>query len=95
MPNYTFSPFWRAGLDALIVKSALASIAVGVAALQVFLAFWIYRKPPPAAKVLLVQSRRLPGWAMPVAGARSPPSSACSWYTSALETSGDDFDRRP
>ena len=30
------------------------------------------------AKVLLVHSRRLPGWALPVAGARSPSSSAFS-----------------
>ena len=134
-PDYTFSLIGRVGLDALMLKSTLASIALGVAALQVLLALWIYRKLPLAtspprpvrlahriigfallaltvpialhcliaygvqltsvrvavhslagcffygafvAKVLLVQSRRLPGWALPVAGVRSPSSSVCS-----------------
>ena len=130
-PNYTFSLFGRVGQGALILKSTLASIALGAAALQVLLALWIYRKlplaaSPPrpvrlahriigfalfaltvpialhcliaygvqltslrvavhslagcffygafAAKVLLVQSRRLPRWALPIAGgAPSPP----------------------
>lgn len=134
-PDYNFTLFGRVGLDALMLKSTLASIALGVAALQVLLALWIYRKLPLAAspprpvrlahriigfalfaltvpialhcliaygvqltsvrvavhslagclfygafvaKVLLVQSRRLPGWTLPVAGARSPSSSASS-----------------
>ncbi len=123
-PNYNFSLFGRVGLGAVMLKSTLASIALGAAALQVLLALWIYRKLPLAgspprpvplahrivgfalfaltvpialhcliaygvqltsvrvavhslagcffygafvAKVLLVQSRRLPGWALPVA----------------------------
>jgi hypothetical protein len=132
-PDYNFSLFGRAGLDALILKSTPASIALGLAALQVLLALWIYRKLPLAAspprpvrlahriigfalfaltvpialpdrlrraahqrqgsgalpdrlvfygafvaKVLLVQSQRLPGWTLPVAGARSPSSAASS-----------------
>src|SRR5260370_19645708 len=48
-PNYTFSLFGRVGLDALTLKSTLASIALGMAAFQVFLALWIYRKLPLAA----------------------------------------------
>jgi hypothetical protein len=36
------------------------------------------------AKVLLVQSRRLPGWALPAAVAPSPSSSPRSGNTSAL-----------
>jgi hypothetical protein len=140
-PDYTFSLFGRVGLDALILKSTLASIALGVAALQVLLALWIYRKLPLAAspprsvplahriigfalfgltvpialhcliaygvqltsvrvavhslagcffygafvaKVLLVQSRRLPGWALPVAGGALAAAVGVLWYTSAL-----------
>ena len=48
-PNYTFSLFGRVGLGALMLKSTLASIALGAAALQVLLALWIYRKLPLAA----------------------------------------------
>ena len=48
-PDYNFSLFGRVGLDALMLKSTLASIALGVAALQVLLALWIYRKLPLAA----------------------------------------------
>jgi hypothetical protein len=108
-----------------------------VAALQVLLALWIYRKLPLAAspvrlaheiigfalfaltvpialhcliaygvqltsvrvaghagrllfygafvaKVLLVQSRRLPGWALPVAGGALAVVVGVLWYTSAL-----------
>src|SRR5260221_14250848 len=47
-PNYTFGLFGRGGLDALILKSTLASIALGVAAFQGVLALWSYRKLPPA-----------------------------------------------
>ena len=36
------------------------------------------------AKVLLVQSRRLPGWALPVAGGLLALLVALLWYTSAL-----------
>lgn len=140
-PNYTFSLFGRVGLDAIALKSTLASIALGLAALQVLLALWIYRKLPLAgspprpvrlahrvvgfglfaltvpvavhcllaygvqltspraavhslagcffygafvAKVLLVQSRRLPGWVLPVAGGVLAVVVGVLWYTSAL-----------
>ena len=46
-------------------------MVAGLAAVQVLLALWLYRKLPLAAftaKVPLVQSRRLPGWALPAAG---------------------------
>src|SRR5258708_19672336 len=36
------------------------------------------------AKVLLVQSKRLPGWALPVAGALLAPPLSLRWDTSAL-----------
>jgi uncharacterized protein DUF6529 len=36
------------------------------------------------AKVLLVQSRRLPGWALPVAGGTLAVLVGVLWYTSAL-----------
>jgi hypothetical protein len=37
-----------------------------------------------AAKVLLVRSRRLPGWALPVAGGLLVTLIAVLWYSSAL-----------
>ena len=140
-PNYTFGLFGRVGLGAVTLKSMLATVAVGMAALQVLLALWIYRKlplagQPPhpvrpvhriigfalfaltvpiavhcliaygvqltslrvavhslagcffygafAAKVLLVHSRRLPGWALPVAGGTLAVLAGVLWYTSAL-----------
>jgi uncharacterized protein DUF6529 len=140
-PDYNFSLFGRVGLDAVALKSTLASIVLGAAAVQVLLALWIYRKLPLAAspprrvplvhrilgfalfaltvpiavhcliaygvqltsprvavhslagcffygafvaKVLLVQSRRLPGWALPVAGGALAVVIAVLWYTSAL-----------
>jgi Family of unknown function (DUF6529) len=140
-PDYSFSLFGRVGLDAVALKSTLASIALGAAAVQVLLALWIYRKLPLAAspprrlplvhrilgfalfaltvpiavhcliaygvqltsprvavhslagcffygafvaKVLLVQSRRLPGWALPVAGGALAVVVGVLWYTSAL-----------
>src|SRR5260370_16505286 len=120
-PDYTFSLF---GADPVPAKSLLATIALALAAVQVLLALWMYRKlplpgPPRrvplahrltgfalfaltvpvavhcliaygvqltsarvaihsvagcffygafAAKVLAVQSRRLPGWVLPLAG---------------------------
>ena len=39
---------------------------------------------PTTAKVLLVQSRRLPGWALPAAGCLLAFLVAVLWYTSAL-----------
>ncbi len=47
-PNFTFSLFGRVGLDAIAFKSLLATIALGLAVLQVLLAMWIYRKLPLA-----------------------------------------------
>ena len=140
-PNFTFSLFGRTGLDAIALKSVLATIALALAAVQVLLAVWIYRKlplagSPPrpvrpahrvigfalfaltvpiavhcllaygvqltsprvavhsvagcffygafAAKVLLVQSRRLPGWVLPAAGGTLAVVVGVLWYTSAL-----------
>jgi Family of unknown function (DUF6529) len=137
-PDYTFSLF---GADPFPVKSLLASIALGLAVVQVLLALWLYRRlplapDPPAAvpithrvtgwvlfaatvpvavhcmivygvqltstrvavhslagcffygafaaKVFLVHSRRLPGWALPVAGGTLAIMLAVLWYTSAL-----------
>jgi hypothetical protein len=137
-PDYTFSLFGPAPFG---VKSLLATVALGLAVLQVLLALWIYRKLPLAgspprlvptvhrvigfvvfavtvpiavhcliaygvqltsvrvalhsvagcffygaftAKVLLVQSRRLPGWALPVAGGTLAVVLGVLWYTSAL-----------
>jgi hypothetical protein len=36
------------------------------------------------AKVLVVRSRRLPGWALPVAGGALVTAIALVWYTAAL-----------
>jgi hypothetical protein len=140
-PNYAFGLFGQVGLDAIALKSMLASITLGLAVLQVLLALWIYRKLPLAgnpprpvrlthkiigfglfaltmpiavhcllaygvqltslrvavhslagcffygafaAKVLLVRTRRLPGWALPVAGGTLAVVVAVLWYTSAL-----------
>src|SRR5690242_3126010 len=47
-PNYTFSLFGQTGLAAITLKSLLASVVLGLAALQVLLAPWIYRKLPLA-----------------------------------------------
>jgi hypothetical protein len=137
-PSYAFSLF---GADPVPAKSLLATIALGLAGVQVLLALWLYRKlplaaSPPrpvpvvhrvtgfilfaltvpvavhclvaygvqltsprvaihsiagcffygafAAKVLLVHSRRLPGWALPVAGGTLAIVIGVLWYTSAL-----------
>jgi hypothetical protein len=139
--DYTTGLFGQTGLNAIILKSALATAALGLAVVQVLLALWIYRKLPFAgrapkpigithrvvgfvlvaltlpiaihcflaygvmttdarhvihsvagcvfygaflAKVLLVQSRKLPGWALPVAGGLLALLVALLWYTSAL-----------
>jgi hypothetical protein len=47
-PDYTFGLFGRTGLGAIAFKSVLASVALGLAVLQVLLALWIYRKLPLA-----------------------------------------------
>lgn len=140
-PNYTTSLFGRSGLNAIVLKSQLATAVLVLAALQLLLAAWIYRKLPLAgaaprtvpvahrvigvvafavtvpvavhcllaygvqlgtlrvavhslagcffygafvAKVLIVQSRRLPGWALPVAGGILVVLVVVLWYTSAL-----------
>jgi hypothetical protein len=140
-PNSASSLFGRVGVDAIALKAVLATIALGLAVLQVLLALWIYRKLPLAsspprpvrlvhrvigfglfaltvpiavhcllaygvqltsfrvavhsiagcffygvfvAKVLLVQTRRLPRWALPVAGGTLAVVVGVLWYTSAL-----------
>ncbi len=137
-PDYAFSMF---GADPIPPKSLLATIALGLAGVQVLLALWIYQKLPLAAsaprpvpiahrvtgfalfgltvpvaghcliaygvqltslrvaihsiagcffygafaaKMLLVHSRRLPGWALPVAGGTLAIVIGVLWYTSAL-----------
>jgi hypothetical protein len=139
--NPAFSLFGRQYVAAVTLKALLATVVLGVAALQVLLALWIYRKLPLAgsaprpvrlahrvigvalfaltvpialhcliaygvqftsvrvavhsvagcffygafvAKVLLVQTRRLPGWVLPVAGGTLAVVVAVLWYTSAL-----------
>ena len=136
-----FSLFGRQYAAALALKALLATVALGLAVLQVLLALWMYRKlplagSPPrlvrlthrvtgfalfaltlpiavhcliaygvqltsarvavhslagcffygafAAKVLLVQTRRLPGWVLPAAGGTLAIVVAVLWYTSAL-----------
>ena len=139
--NPAFSLFGRQYAAATTLKAVLATVVLGVAALQVLLALWIYRKQPLAgspprperlahlvvgfalfaltvpialhclivygvqfysvrvavhslagcffygafvAKVLLVQTRRLPGWVLPVAGGTLVVVVVVLWYTSAL-----------
>jgi hypothetical protein len=126
---------------AVALKAVLATVALGLAVLQVLLALWMYRKLPLAgspprpvplahrvvgfglfaltlpiavhcliaygvqltslrvavhslagcffygafvAKVVLVQTRRLPGWVLPAAGGTLAVLVAVLWYTSAL-----------
>ena len=47
-PDYTASLFGQAGLAAVTLKSLLATVAPGLAAVQVLLALWPYRKLPLA-----------------------------------------------
>lgn len=138
-PNYYFTLF--GSTNPIELKSLLATVALGLAVVQVLLALWIYRKLPFAgappkpipithrvvgfvlfavtipiaihcmiaygvqlgtlrqavhsiagcffygafvAKVLLVQTRRLPGWVLPVAGGMLAVVVGVLWYTSAL-----------
>jgi hypothetical protein len=133
--------FGRQYLAALSLKALLATVALGLAVVQVLLALWMYRKLPLAgsparpvrlahrvlgfglfaltvpialhcliaygvqltsarvavhslagcffygafvAKVLLVQSRRLRGWVLPLAGGLLAVTVAVLWYTAAL-----------
>ena len=137
----TMGLFGQTGIGVFRVKSLLATIALGLAIVQVLLALWMYRKLPIAgrppkqiglthriiggvafvvtlpvaihcafaygvkltdprivvhsiagcflygafvAKVLLVQSKRLPGWTLPVAGGILAVLVIVLWYTSAL-----------
>jgi len=139
--NPGFSLFGRQYAATLALKALLATVALGLAVLQVLLALWMYRKlplagSPPrpvrlthrvagfalfaltlpiavhcliaygvqltsvrvavhslagcffygafAAKVLLVQTRRLPGWVLPAAGGVLAIVVAVLWYSSAL-----------
>ena len=139
--NPAFSLFGRQYAAAVALKAVLATVALGLAALQVLLALWIYRKLPLAgspprpvplahrvvgfglfaltlpialhcliaygvqltsvrvavhslagcffygafvAKVLLVQTKRLPGWVLPTLGGTLAVVVAVLWYTSAL-----------
>ncbi|CAM5283828.1 hypothetical protein SAVIM338S_00186 [Streptomyces avidinii] len=140
-PDYTATLFGRSDADAMRLKAQLATGVLGLAALQLLLALWMYgrlpgvrRVPGPvpvthriagvvlfaltvpiavhcvraygvqltgsraavhsiagcffygafAAKVLLVRSRRLPGWALPLAGGTLVVVIVILWYTSAL-----------
>ena len=139
--NPAFSLFGRQYAAAVTLKALLATVVLGMAGLQVFLALWTYRKLPLAAnpprpvplahrvlgfalfaltvpialhcliaygvqftsvrvavhsvagcffygafvaKVLLVQTRRLPGWVLPLAGGTLAVVVVVLWYTSAL-----------
>jgi hypothetical protein len=139
--NPAFSLFGRRYLAAVSLKAVLATVALGVAVVQVLLALWMYRKlplagrPPRAvrpahralgfglfaltipialhcliaygvqltsarvavhslagcflygafvAKVLLVHTRRLPRWVLPVAGGMLAVTVGVLWYSSAL-----------
>ncbi|MFE4633489.1 DUF6529 family protein [Streptomyces sp. NPDC056773] len=140
-PDYTATLFGHADTDAVRLKAQLATGVLGLAALQLLLALWMYRRLPGvrrvpgpvpithritgavlfaltvpiavhcvraygvqltgsraavhsiagcffygafAAKVLLVRSRRLPGWALPLAGGALAVAVVVLWYTSAL-----------
>ena len=45
---------------------------------------WIAMAACSAAKLIVVRSRRLPGWALPLAGGTLVALVAVLWYTSAL-----------
>jgi len=140
-PNYYLGLFGRTGVDVYSLKSLLATVALGLAAVQVTLALWLYQKLPGAgrapkpiglthrmvgsvlvivtlpvavhcllaygvqlsslrvavhslagcffygafvAKVIAVQSRKLPGWVLPVLGGLLAVVIVLLWYTSAL-----------
>lgn len=138
-PDLNTSLFGQRALDAVALKSWLASSVLALAAFQAYSALWIYgripgRKPrwlgrahrasgytaialslPVAyhcltaygfhhydtrrlihslagcflygafvAKLIVVRSRRLPGWALPVAGGTMLALVAVLWYSAAL-----------
>src|SRR5262249_21758105 len=133
-PDVTASIFGQTYTGAISLKSLLATVVLGLAAVQVLLALWMYRKlplaPKPiravaiahrvngfvliaitlpiavhcliaygvqftdariavhslfgcflygafAAKIILVQSKRLPGWVLPVTGGVLAGRAAC------------------
>jgi hypothetical protein len=137
----TVGLFGQTGVGVLSLKSFLATVALGLAIVQVLLALWMYGKLPIVgrapkririthrivggvafvvtlpvaihcaiaygvqltdarhvvhslagcffygafvAKVLLVQSKRLPGWTLPVAGGILAVLLVLLWYTSGL-----------
>ena len=47
-PNYTVSLFGQAGLAAVTLKPLLATVAPGLAVVQMLLALWLYRELPLA-----------------------------------------------
>src|SRR5215472_17776061 len=49
-PDYTIGLFGRSGVDAISLKSLLATVALGLAAVQVTLALWLYQKLPGAGR---------------------------------------------
>ena len=138
-PDYSFSLFGQA--NPFAIKALLATVALGLAVVQVLLGLWIYRRLPLAgspprpvptvhrvvgfilfavtvpvavhcliaygvqltsvrvavhslagcffygafvAKVLLVQTRRLPRWLLPVAGGTLAVVLGVLWWSSAL-----------
>jgi Family of unknown function (DUF6529) len=140
-PDYAMGLLGQHGAAVNRLKSQLATAMLGLAAVQLTLALWMYRRLPGAgaapaavprlhraggltlfllslpvaahcllaygvqlvdprvavhslagcflygafaAKVLIVRSRRLPGWALPVAGGLLVTLVAVLWYTSAL-----------
>jgi hypothetical protein len=141
-PDYSTSLFGRTGQDTLSLKSWMATCVLGLAAVQVGLALWMYGRLPGAgfaprpvnrlhrlvgtvtvlltlpiayhcafaygvqthidtriavhsiagcffygalvAKLVVVRSRRLPGYALPLAGGILVTLVALLWYTSAL-----------
>jgi uncharacterized protein DUF6529 len=72
-PNYSATIFGQSALGALALKSWLATVTLGCFLYGAF-----------AAKVLLVHSRRLPGWALPVAGGALVTAVVVLWYSAAL-----------
>jgi Family of unknown function (DUF6529) len=82
-PNYTVSLFGQAGLAAVHCVLAygvqLTRARVAVHSLAGCLFYGAF-----TAKVLLVRTRRLPGWALPAAGGALVLLVAVLWYTSAL-----------
>ena len=140
-PDYTMGLFGRSGGGAIRLKGQLATVILVLAAAQLGLALWMYRRLPGAgaaprpvpvlhrlagatlfllslpvaaqcvlaygvdlsgprvaahslagcffygafaAKVLIVRSRRLPSWALPVAGGLLVTLIVVLWYSAAL-----------